>query len=85
MLHVLTSLQHVALAAKLLEIGKSFLKTLREGPHSPDGVQQHPSQYAVKWMQKAFTIIELSDDSTVAGLGELKVALFFSPVPYVAV
>lgn len=36
-------------------------------------------------MQKAFSIIELSDDSTVAGLGELKVALFSPSVPYVVV
>ncbi|GJE98003.1 SPO22 domain-containing protein [Phanerochaete sordida] len=60
----------VALAAKLLEIGRSILKTVREG-HG-DAVQLPPGEGAVKWMQKAFSIIELSDDASTAGMGDLK-------------
>ena len=62
----------MALAAKLLEIGRSILKTVQDGPG--DAVQPPPGEGAVKWMQKAFSIIELADDASTAGMGDLKVS-----------
>ncbi|KAL4254899.1 Sporulation-specific protein 22/ZIP4 [Abortiporus biennis] len=55
-----------ALATKLLEIGKS---SLRQQPDITDTVQ---AENSVRWMQKAFSIIEKMDSSEVPGLPELK-------------
>lgn len=62
--------QRVSLATKLLEIGKSILKSVGDAPPNPDGA---PQLNAVKWMQKAFTVIDLSDDTTAPGIRDLKV------------
>lgn len=63
--------QRVSLATKLLEIGKYILKSVREAPPNPDG---SPQPNAVKWMQKAFTVIDLSEDTTGPGIRDLKVS-----------
>jgi hypothetical protein len=63
----------VALAAKLLGIGKSILKIVRDGPL--DTGQPHREQDAVKWMQKAFFIVEMSDDTLVGAVKDLKAGL----------
>ncbi|KAH9947352.1 meiosis protein SPO22/ZIP4 like-domain-containing protein [Amylocystis lapponica] len=58
------------LAAKLLAIGKSLLRTSsRDGnPATPHG----GTRDSVKWMQKAFAIVEHLDDPECAGANELK-------------
>jgi hypothetical protein len=58
--------QRELLAAKLLEIGKSVLSNKDIG----DGVS---TLDAVKWLQKAFAIIEKLEDSATPGPGQLKV------------
>ena len=64
-------LQRVGLAAKLLDIGRSVLKTVREAPLGTG--QPHAGQAAVKWLQKAFSFVELSDETTTTGMKDLKV------------
>jgi hypothetical protein len=64
-------LQRELLAAKLLEIGKSVLKANSgEANGTGDGVK---AQDAVRWMQKAYNMIEQLDDSATPGMVELKV------------
>lgn len=68
-LRLLPPRDRVSLATKLLEIGKSILKSVGDAPPNPDGA---PQLNAVKWMQKAFTVIDLSDDTTAPGIRDLK-------------
>ncbi|KIM81848.1 hypothetical protein PILCRDRAFT_8503 [Piloderma croceum F 1598] len=64
------------LAAKLLEIGKSVLKASSGQANSTgDGVK---AQDAVRWMQKAYYMIEQLDDSATPGIVELKRAILRS-------
>lgn len=58
------------LATKLLDIGKSILRTCYEGRNSaPEESKAHD---AIGWMQKAFSVIEPLDCTTNAELRELK-------------
>jgi hypothetical protein len=62
--------QRQALAAKLLDIGKSLLRqTGVEG----SGVEGARARDSVKWVQKAFTVTEQVDNAECPGLAELKV------------
>jgi hypothetical protein len=58
------------LASKILEIGKSGLKSsLRQGK-ATDGVRNLD---AVRWLQKAFALTEQLDDAATPSIAELKV------------
>ncbi|KAH7884118.1 hypothetical protein F5I97DRAFT_1969338 [Phlebopus sp. FC_14] len=58
------------LAAKLLDIGKSILRACHQGGKAPaDGTR---ALDAVRWMQKAFQVIDPLDSSASPGFGELK-------------
>ncbi|KAJ8589076.1 SPO22-domain-containing protein [Rhizopogon salebrosus TDB-379] len=58
------------LATKLLDIGKSILRTCYEGSNSaPEEGKAHD---AIRWMQKAFFVIEPLDCTTNTELRELK-------------
>lgn len=64
-------MQRELLAAKLLEIGKSILRgNSGEASGSGDGVK---AQDAVRWMQKAYNVIEQLDNIVTPGMAELKV------------
>lgn len=63
----------MALSAKLLEIGKRFLKSSRTGNAVTEPSQ---AQASVKWLQKALSVIELTSSAESAGLAELKVLSF---------
>lgn len=54
----------------MLEIGKTFLRTSHL---SKAAVEPSQAQGSVKWLQKAFSIIELSDNTETPGLAELRV------------
>jgi hypothetical protein len=55
----------------LLEIGKSILRgSSGEANSSGDSVK---AQDAVRWMQKAYNMIEQLDNSVTPGMAELKV------------
>jgi hypothetical protein len=59
------------LASKLLDIGKSRLRSCYEDSKSaPD---ESKAQDAIRWMQKAFSVIEPLDCTTNIELAELKV------------
>ncbi|PSR82973.1 hypothetical protein PHLCEN_2v5943 [Hermanssonia centrifuga] len=60
-----------SLASKLLEIGKAVLKSAHQ---TEPGAARGKYQTAVKWIQKAFAVIEQSEDVGAAPtLGNLKV------------
>lgn len=66
-------MQRKLLAAKLLDIGKSIL---RANPGEPNGAGDGVKiQDAVRWMQKAYYMIEQLDDSETPGMTELKVCV----------
>jgi hypothetical protein len=68
------------LATKLLDIGKSILRTCYEGSNSaPEEGKAHD---AIRWMQKAFFVIEPLDCTTNAELRELKVRGFQHADPF---
>ncbi|EGN94196.1 hypothetical protein SERLA73DRAFT_115156 [Serpula lacrymans var. lacrymans S7.3] len=69
----LTDHKREMLASKLLEIGKSFL---RNSYQSSTGVRDIAVKAldAVRWMQKAFSVVEPMDSSATAGIAELKVS-----------
>ncbi|THH10579.1 hypothetical protein EW145_g1240 [Phellinidium pouzarii] len=62
------------LAARMLEIGKSILKASSRG--SGDGAaalaDSRRAQDAVRWIQKAFTLVEKMEDTETPGMAELK-------------
>ncbi|TCD65068.1 hypothetical protein EIP91_003270 [Steccherinum ochraceum] len=66
---VLQPRDRMSLASKLFETGRSFLRTsgasksAAEPPRAPD---------AVKWLQRAFSIIEMSESPETPGFVELK-------------
>ena len=67
-----SSIQREILASKLLEIGKSLLKTLQpDGNHAVPGASRDP----VKWIQKSLTIAEPLDDAARPHIKELKVSV----------
>ena len=64
------------LAAKLLEIGKTFLRT----SHANNAViEPSRAEDSVKWLQKAFAIIEVCDSADTPGFMELKAWPPFRP------
>ena len=66
-------MQRELLAAKLLTIGKSILRAKSgEANGIGDGVK---TQDAVRWMQKAYYMVEQLDDSETPGMPELKVCV----------
>ncbi|EPQ61285.1 hypothetical protein GLOTRDRAFT_31559, partial [Gloeophyllum trabeum ATCC 11539] len=69
-LELLQALDRERVAAKLLEIGKSFL---RSKARDVGAVEPESARESVPWMQKAFTMIEHLEDVASPGLPELKV------------
>ncbi|KAH8101409.1 hypothetical protein BXZ70DRAFT_1007244 [Cristinia sonorae] len=67
-LSLLQPRDRMALAAKLLEIGKTFLRNSRVNSAA---VEPTRAQDSVKWLQKSFSIIEL-DNADIPGSVELK-------------
>ena len=66
-------MQRELLAAKLLEIGKSILRgNSGEASGSGDSVK---AQDAVRWMQKAYNMIDQLDSTATPGMAELKVCV----------
>lgn len=63
-----TSVQRETLATSLLSIGKETLKAAQAGK------DKTKFQYAIKWVQKAFAVVEHCEDAGETGLGDLKVA-----------
>ena len=63
------------MAAKILEIGRSILKvSARTSKEDTSGVTDaKTAQDAVKWIQKAFALIEKMEDTASPGMAELKV------------
>lgn len=60
----------MVLAAKLLEIGKNIIRASRI---SDAAVEPARAQDSVKWLQKAFTLIEHAENKETPGYMELKV------------
>ncbi|KAI1789167.1 meiosis protein SPO22/ZIP4 like-domain-containing protein [Ganoderma leucocontextum] len=68
-LSLLTPSDRITLAGKLLAIGKGVLKTTM--PSDPTGDSPKDS---IKWIQRAFSIVEPLDDAADPGKGQLKVS-----------
>ncbi|KAI5118182.1 hypothetical protein M0805_004995 [Coniferiporia weirii] len=62
------------LAAKILEIGKSILKAASRAPESGTIAlaDSRRIQDSVRWIQKAFTLVEKMEDAETPGMAELK-------------
>jgi len=71
---MLITFQREILATKLLDIGKSILRSCYDD--SGSAPEESKAQDAIRWMQKAFSVIEPLDCSTNAELAELKVRGF---------
>ena len=61
--------QRRTLAGKLLGIGKGMLRRNTQGEHTENGAGD-----SVKWIQKAFSIIEPLEDTVDAGDSQLRVS-----------
>lgn len=64
------------LAAKILEIGKAILKAARvstDADAEPGASDPKRAHDAVKWIKKAFALVEKMEDAATAGLADLKV------------
>ncbi|KAI0327295.1 hypothetical protein GY45DRAFT_1355763 [Cubamyces sp. BRFM 1775] len=68
-LSLLTSSDRRTLAGKLLGIGKGMLRRNTQGEHTENGAGD-----SVKWIQKAFSIIEPLEDAVDAGDSQLRVS-----------
>ncbi|KAK7688019.1 hypothetical protein QCA50_008389 [Cerrena zonata] len=68
-LSLLSSQDRFRVASKLLEIGKSSLRAAQNDVSPQESTR---SSESVKWLQSAFSIIERSDDSELAGVAVLK-------------
>ena len=64
--------QRDLLASKLLEIGKSALRTVREAETTSEKPQ---FQNAVTWLQKAFSIVEGGPETEQVDSQRLKVSI----------
>ncbi|TFK48044.1 hypothetical protein OE88DRAFT_1810744 [Heliocybe sulcata] len=68
-LSLLQPLDRERIASKLLEVGKSFLRSVAG---DAGAVDPKAARDSVVWMQKAFTMIEHLEDAVSPGLRELK-------------
>lgn len=66
--------QRETLATKLLDIGKSLLRSCYQDSKSAS--EETKANEAIRWMQKAFSVIEPLDCATNLELAELKVSIF---------
>ncbi|EJD04521.1 uncharacterized protein FOMMEDRAFT_146421 [Fomitiporia mediterranea MF3/22] len=70
------------LASKIMEIGKSILRASArvQGESSAGLVDAKRALDAIKWLQKAFTLVEKMEDSESAGVSEVKRSILRSLV-----
>ena len=61
-------IQRLLLAAKLLEIGKGTLRAAQATE-----AEMSKTQNAIKWIQKAFAVVEHCEDTGETSVGDLKV------------
>ena len=72
--------QRELLAGKILEIGKSILKSSARTSNDPTAgvVEAKRALDAVRWIQKAFALVDKMEDEESSGIAELKVSLYIT-------
>ena len=66
----MTKLQRESLAIKFLEIGKTILRSVRDTDASSEKIH---CQNGIKWLQKAFSVVELCTEPDKGPVYDLKV------------